>query len=248
MERVAEFDKVLLFKGLAVQIEFLTNALYITSDANLAPTLDAACKRCGAKKVVGCQKNIEAIDYIIKNKFEAHLVIEDVLEFSDYNFFPIKFFNSCKRFVAPPPCIALCDTGLEFSIKSLKNSHVIDYVSKPVNESFLEQRMRAIFQKTYSYHREGVLSEKVEDLLGKKQFEQAYCLLVPALARFSKSKEYLSLFSKILFEMNEFSYAELAVRYLIGNNKNDAFAKIMLTKILLKTGRVKEAEKINRNR
>ena len=223
----------------------ILQVIYITTDSNVASMVNAACKRCGAKKVVGCQTVSEAVDYSIKNKFQAHLVIEDVVIFEQYHFFPVQFLNSCKRFAVMPPCIALCDTvGGGFDIKVLKSGHYIDYVPKPLNESFLEQRIRASYQKSYSYHKGGMLVEVIDSLINKSEIDQAYCLLLPALARNPKSFEYIGLLSKIFFEMKEIPISELAVRYIMSEDKNNSFAKTMLAKILLSTGRVKEANKL----
>lgn len=222
-----------------MQSEFLLHVLYITDDLNIAAMLRAASKRCGAKKVVGCRTVPEAIDNIIKKRFQAHLVIEDANIFEQYHFFPIQFLNSCKRFVVPPPCFALCNSNESFDLNILKSGHFVDYVLKPLNESFLEQRMRAIYQKSYGYHRVGMLTEVVETLINNGEVEKAYSLLLPALAKSPKSIDYIALLSKILFEMKEIPFSELAVRYLMRENKDNSFAKTMLSKILLSTGRIK---------
>jgi response regulator RpfG family c-di-GMP phosphodiesterase len=227
-----------------VQSEFLLHALYITDDLNIAAMLRAACKRCGAKKVVGCRTVSEAIDKIAKKKFQAHLVIEDANIFEQYHFFPVQFFSSCKRFMVPPPCLALCNTDRSFDLKVLKSGYYVDYVPKPLNESFLEQRIRAVYQKSYSYHRGGMLTEVIETLINSGEIEKAYSLLLPALAKSPKSFDYIGLLSKILFEMKELPFSELAVRYLMREDKDNSFAKTMLAKILLSTGRVKEANKL----
>ncbi len=227
-----------------MQPEFLLHALYITEDLNIATMLRAACKRCGVKKVIACRTVAEAIDNIMKKKIQVHLVIEDISVFEQYHFFPIQFLNSCKKFKVPPPCLALCNTNDTFDLKVLKSGRFIDYVPKPLNESFLEQRMRAAYQKSYSYHRGGMLIEVVETLINNNETEKAYSLLLPALAKSPKSTDYIALLSKILFEMKEVPFSELAVRYLIGEDKNNSFAKTMLAKILLSTGRVKEANKL----
>ena len=227
-----------------MQPEFLLHALYITDDLNVATMLRAACKRCGAKKVVGCRSVPEAIDNIMKKKFEVHLVIEDANIFEQYHFFPVQFLNSCKRFIAPPPCLVLCNTNESFDLKILKSGHFVDYVPKPLNESFLEQRIRAVYQKSYSYHRGGLLTEVIETLINNSEIEKAYSLLLPALAKSPRTIEYIELLSKILFEMKEIPFSELAVRYLIREDKENSFAKTMLAKILLSTGRVKEANKL----
>ncbi len=227
-----------------MQSEFPLHALYITDDLNIATMLRAACKRCGAKKVIACRTVAEAIDNIMKKKIQVHLVIEDISVFEQYHFFPVQFLSSCKRFKVPPPCLALCNTNDTFDLKVLKSGHFVDYVPKPLNESFLEQRIRAVYQKSYSYHRGGMLVEVVETLINNNETEKAYSLLLPALAKNIKSNDYIMLLSKILFEMKEIPFSELAVRYLMGEDKNNSFAKTMLAKILLSTGRVKEANKL----
>jgi response regulator RpfG family c-di-GMP phosphodiesterase len=227
-----------------VQFERILYISYITEDLNIAAMLRAACKRCGAKTVIACRTVSEAIDNIVKKNNQVHLVIEDISIFEQYHFFPIQFLNTCKRFKAPPPCLALCNMNDTFDLKLLKSGHFVDYVTKPLNESFLEQRIRSAYQKSYSYHREGMLAEVVETLINKNEKEKAYSLLLPALAKSPKSIDYIALLSKILFEMKEVSFSELAVRYLIREDKNNSFAKTMLAKILLSTGRVKEANKL----
>ncbi|APJ04628.1 hypothetical protein [Silvanigrella aquatica] len=224
--------------------EFILHALYITEDLAVGKILHGAFLRCGAKKVIGCQKIPEAIDIIVKKRFRPHLVVEDVKIFEQYHFFPVQFLNSCKRFIPPPPALALCHTDASFDLKLLKSGHFIDYVPKPLNENFLEQRMRGVYEKSYSYHRSGMLEEVIDTLINGNEIQKAYALLVPALARHTKSIDYIGLLAKVLFELKEIRFAELSARYLMGENKDNIFAKTMLTKILLSTGRVKEANKL----
>jgi hypothetical protein len=89
-----------------------------------------------------------------------------------------------------------------------------------------------------------MLVEVIESLINKKDNEKAYLLLLPALARKPNSPELIILLSKVFFELKEIAFSELAARYLISKNKNDVAAKNMLAKILLSTGRVKEANKL----
>ena len=227
-----------------MQSDFLLRALYITKDPDIAPIVEGALRRCGAKKILACKTVSEAVDNIIDKKFQTHFVIEDVTVFEQYHFFPIQFINSGKRFKVPPPCLGLCEIKENFDINLLKSGRYVDYVPKPLNESFLEQRIRSSFQKSYQYQSGKMLVEVIESLINKKDIEKAYSLLLPALARKPNSPELVILISKVFFELKETAFSEVAVRYLISKNKNDVAAKNMLAKILLSTGRVKEANKL----
>jgi len=227
-----------------VQSDFLLRALYITNDSSIASILEGTLKRCGAKKIIRCKTVNEAVDNIIKKKFLTHFVIEDVSIFEQYHFFPIQFVNSCRRFAVPPPCLALCDTKEDFDVNLLKSGRFIDYFPKPLNESLLEQRIRSSFQKSYQYQSTNMLIDVIESLIYKKENDKAYSLLLPALARTPKNLDLIILLAKIYFEFKEVAFSELIVRHLIAQNKDHAAARNMLAKILLSTGRVKEANKL----
>lgn len=227
-----------------MQSDFLLNGLYITSDLNISPILEGVLRSCGAKKILGCKNVSEAIDNIVKKRFEVHFVIEDVVIFEQYHFFPIQFMNSCKRFMVPPPCLALCETNADFDFNLLKSGRYMDYVPKPLNESFLEQRIRASYQKSYQYQSGNMLVEVVDSLMNNKEYDSAYAMLLPALARQPDNPDYIILLSKIYFEIKEVAFSEMAVRYIMARNKGNMAAKNMLAKILLSTGRVKEANKL----
>lgn len=227
-----------------MQTDFLKRALYITSEENLAQIMAGALKRCGAREIIRARNVAEAIDIIYKKRELIHFVLEDVTIFEHYHFFPSRFINAGYRFKVPPPCIAVCEVNDNLDLKLLKEAKYADYVPKPLNESFLEQRIRNSYLKSYQYQETGILVAAIESLLTNKEPEKALAIALPAFARVTRKRENIMALANIYYELKEYKFSELAVKFLLAQNKNDIGAKNMLMKILLASGRVKEANKL----
>lgn len=227
-----------------VQSDFLKHALYISDNDNTAKIIEGALKRCGVKSLSRVRNVAEGIDFVFKNKTLTHYVVEDITIFEHYHFFPVQILSSSYRFKVPPPCFAICKADDSLDLKLLKAARYVDYVVEPLNESLLEQRIRASYLKSYQYQCSGILGTAIETLLNNKETEKALLLALPAFARVPKNSENTMLLAKIYFELKEMKFAELAVKFLIAQNKNNLSAKNMLMKILLASGRVKEANKL----
>ncbi len=227
-----------------MQSDFLLQALYISADDPSALIIEKALKRCGAKQIRRARNVAEAIDIIYKNRTLFHYIVEDVTIFEHYHFFPVQFLTASYRYKVPPPCLAIIEITENIDLKFIKEGRYIDYVLKPLNESLLEQRIRASYLKSYQYQCGGMLTTAIETLLNNKEAEKALFLALPAFARVPRNSENTLLLAKIYFELKEMKFAELAMKFLIAQDKNNISAKNMLMKILLATGRVKEANKL----
>ncbi|KAB8028552.1 tetratricopeptide repeat protein [Fluviispira multicolorata] len=222
----------------------IQKALYITDSTSTEEVVRAALHRCGAREIKSARTTAEGLDIIIKNGFKAHLVVEDLKTIDKIRFFPTRFPEAGHRFTPPPPCVAICEVSDKIDINTLNESYYSSYVLKPLNESILEERIRSSYVKSYSYAKGGVLLEAINSLITNRKLKDAYNLLLPALAKKHNSIEYITLLSKILFELKEFAFAEKTVKHLLARDKENFSAKNMLAKILIATGRHKEAEKL----
>ncbi|WP_186648162.1 tetratricopeptide repeat protein [Fluviispira vulneris] len=227
-----------------MSLQTLGKALYITDSPSTEEVVRAALWRCGAREIKNARTTAEGLDIITKKGFKPHFVVEDLKTIDKIRFFPARFPDASHKFLPPPPCLAICDKADQEEIKLLKTSLYSNFILKPLNESLIEERIRSSYIKSYSYAKGGMLSEAIQSLISSHKLKEAYNLLVPVLAKKQNSIEYITLLSKILFELKEFAFAEKTVKHLLARDKENFSAKNMLAKILIATGKHKEAEKL----
>lgn len=222
----------------------IKSILILSSDENTLHLLSKIAKRLGAKRILVCQRPLQAVAEC-EGARGPMLLIEEMKQIDKEQFFPVLQERLGQSFTLPTPAFAIVSPHSKGDVEEIEHSDYLGYEIKPLNETIIEQRIRDLFYQSYFYDESDALTEVVEKHLKNKNLKLALNDLLPALKLKPQSESYLLLYAMILFERGKLSQAEKVVGYLLSLYPDNLSAKNIKAKILITMDRYDEAESVN---
>ena len=218
--------------------------LFLTQDNLIAETLERVSKRLGAHKIKHCVRLSQALSEM-SQRDSPDLVIQDLTIIDKDEFLPLLQETRSSFSLVPVPVFALMTPKFKSDISLIESSDYFGYEILPLNETMLEEKIRELYNESYSYDENQVLKDVIEQNILHHKLKLAYRNLIPALRLKPKNVSYLLLYAKILLENKNYSLAEKVIAYILELESDNLSAKNILAKILILTERYEEGEKID---